>query len=221
MYWRCKCGHKNPENARACNKCKSSESAKKTFYAGAVASAAIVFFLVYVAGIYVGGTVIIFSIEPTEAQILAQAKSMGMKTEYKEELKTIHDLKPKQKDEAEAKAVEKAKGAMSGGVRNILFWTIPFLMFPLFGVIFGFSTAGRTIIEVSIGSIVGQAVGFAFLKFANGVPLSYLELGIGVAVGFAIVAVGEYLGESFQEKKERAVLEETRDSEVAASAWSV
>ena len=220
MYWRCKCGHKNPENARVCNKCNSTESAPKPVYWGAIISSSIVFFLVYIASVSAGGTIVIFSIDPTADQVLAQAKAMGMKTENNEELKTIFDLKPPQKQKAEAKAIEKARAAMSPIVRTTLYWIIPFLMFPVFGVIFGFSTAGRTIIEVAIGSVVGQAGGFALLKFSNGVSLSYLELGIGIVAAFAVVAAGEYIGETFQEKKERAVLEETRDSELAASAWS-
>jgi hypothetical protein len=221
MYWRCSCGHKNPENARACGKCKSTESVKKTFHFRAILSASIVFFVVYVAGVFAGGTILIFSVEPTSDQILAQAKALGMKTEYKEEVKSIFDLKPKQKEEAQAKASENARASMSVVVRNILQWITPFLLFPIFGFIFGYSTTARTIIEVTLGSVVGQGVGFAFLKFGTGMSLSYLELGIGVAMAFVIVALGEYIGETFQEKKERAFLDETRDSLVGAPVLSM
>ena len=181
----------------------------------------LVFSLVYAVGVSVGGTLVIFSVNPSSDEILAEAKTLGMKTEHKEELKSIYDLKPEQKEEAEAAALEKARASMPPVARNILYWIIPFLLFPLFSLIIGFSTAGRTTIEVAIGSSVGQGLGFAALKFGNGVPLSYLELGIGIVVAFLIVALGEYIGETIQEKKERAVLDETRDSEVAASAWSV
>ena len=220
MYWRCKCGHKNPENARACGKCKSTEDAKKKFYWGALISASFVFCLVYVAGVSVGGTLLVFAVEPTSDEILAEAKALGMKTESNGELKNIYDLKPEQKQKAEAATLEKARASMSGLVRNTIYWIATFLLFPVCSLIFGYTTAGRTIIEVAIGSIVGQGIGFAALKFGNGVPLSYLELGIGIVVAFLIVALGEYIGETIQEKKEREVLDETRDSELATSAWS-
>lgn len=51
--------------------------------------------------------------------------------------------------------------------------------FPLFALIFGYSTTGRTIIEAALGSIIGQGAGFALLRFGNGAPLTNLELGIG------------------------------------------
>jgi cation transport ATPase len=213
MYWRCKCGHKNPENARACGKCHSTENARKQFYIGALVAASLVFFLVYAVGVSVGGTLVVFSIKPTNGEILDEAKALGMKTEYNEELKSIFDLKPKQKEEAEAKALEKARASMSVLVRNILYWVIPFFLFPLFGAIIGFSTAGRTIIEAAIGSAIGQGLGFVFIRFGTNTAISYLELGIGVVVAFAIVAAGAYVGEAVQEKKERASLDETRDSE--------
>jgi hypothetical protein len=51
--------------------------------------------------------------------------------------------------------------------------------------------------------------------------LSYPGLGIGVAMAIVIVALGEYIGETFQEKKERTFLDETRDSLSAAPVWSI
>ncbi len=221
MYWRCECGHKNPENSSSCGKCKSNENAKKKFHYGALVSASIVFAMVYVAGISVGGTLLIFSARPTSDQVLAEANALGFKNQYNEPMKSIYDLKGEQKDKAEASAIAKEQAAMSGVMRNILYWIVPFLMFPLFGLILGYTTTGRTVIEAALGSIVGQGAGFAILKFGNGEPLTYLVLGIGVAVAFVVVMLGETIGETFQEKKERAVLDETRDSELAVSAWSV
>lgn len=221
MYWRCKCGHKNPENARACGKCKSTEGVKKSFHFGALLSASVVFFIVYVVGVSAGGTILIFSVEPTNEQVLAEAKTLGIKTEYNETVKSIFDLKPKQKEEAQAAAIEKARASMSAVVRNVLYWITPFVLFLAVGLIFGFSSAGRTIVEVTIASFIGQGIGFAFLKFGNDISLSYLDLGIGVAIGFMIVAAGEYIGETLQEKKERAVLDETLDSEIGGAVWSV
>ena len=222
MYWRCNCGHKNPENARACGKCKSTEGVKKTFHFGALLSASVVFFIVYVVGVSAGGTILIFSVEPTSDQILAEAKTLGIKTEYNEPVKSIFDLKPKQKEAAQASAIEKARASMSVVVRNVLHWITPFVLFLSVGVIFGFSSAGRTIIEVTIASVIGQGIGFTFLRFGNGISLSYMELGIGIAVASVIVAAGEYIGETLQERKERAVLDETWESEMGStSAWSV
>ncbi len=221
MYWRCKCGHKNPENSSSCGKCKSSENANKKFRLGALVSASIVFAMAYAAGISVGGTLLIFAVKPTEQQILAEANTLGFKTQYNEPIKSIFDLKGEQKEKAEAGAIAKAQAAISVVTRKFIYWIVPFLMFPLFGLIFGYTTTGRTVIEVSLGSVVGQAAGFMILKFVNGDPLTYLELAIGVAVAFGVVMLGETIGETFQERKERAYLDETRDSELAASAWSV
>ena len=42
---------------------------------------------------------------------------------------------------------------------------------------------------------------YPILKFGSGTPLTYLELGIGVAVAFGVVMIGEYIGETLQEKR--------------------
>jgi hypothetical protein len=217
MYWRCKCGQKNPENARACSKCGSTEQATKKFYLGALITSSFVFFLVYAAGTSVGGTLVMFSIKPSDAEVLAKAKALGMEEEDKE-LKTLFALQPEQREEAEAKALEDARAQMSLIVRNVLFWITPFLLFVAIGTVVGFSTAGRTIIEAALGSAIGQSVAFVFLRFLNDVYISYIELGIGLAVGFFLAGAGAWVGEAIQEKRERATLDdEGRLSQVGIS----
>ena len=43
----------------------------------------------------------------------------------------------------------------------------------------------------------------------NGGDIPFLALGAGLVVGFGLTAVGAYVGEAVQEKRERVVLEET------------
>ena len=138
----------------------------------------------------------------------AEAKAMGMKNDNDEEPKSLYDLQPKQREEAEAKTTDKARANLSVIVRSVLFWIAPVILFGLLGTLVGFSTAGRTIFEAAIGSAVGQTLAFLFLRFGNDVFISYIELGAGIVGGVIIAGIGAYVGEAIQEKRERATLDE-------------
>ncbi len=209
MYWTCeKCETKNPENSLACGKCGAKSTAKHKFYASWITGSAIVFLIAYFIGAFFGGTLVAFSIEPVDEQVLAMAKSQGVEAEK------LENLKPDQRDKAKAAAIEKARAEMSGLVRAVLFWFLLILLYPLGGVVVGYVSEGRTILEVAIGSVVGQGVGFAAMRFMYGVDISWVELIVGLVVGFVLSGVGAYVGEAVQEKRERVALElEEMDTE--------
>ncbi len=202
MYWTCKsCGTKNPENAKACGKCGGTTDAPRKFYAGSIFGAAVVFILMYVVGTSVGGTLVAFSLEPTDEQVLAMAKTQGS-----EEV-SLMKIGPEDQDKAREAALEKARDQMSSIVRIVLFWFFPLILFPVIGAAVGFISQGRTVLEAAIGSVVGQVIGFLGMRFMYKVMIHPIELGAGLVVGFLVVAAGAYVGEAIQEKRERASLE--------------
>ena len=141
-----------------------------------------------------------FSHEPSEEQIFQASKDMGVKAE------SIHKLTSPQRKDARELAIEKATEEMSGVVRLVLQWFIVLLMFPIAGAIIGYISEGRTIIEAAFASLVGQVLGFLLMKYAYGLNASFIELGVGVVVGFGLSAAGAYVGEAVQEKRERLAL---------------
>jgi cell division protein FtsW (lipid II flippase) len=83
------------------------------------------------------------------------------------------------------------------------------MLFPICGAAVGFVSEGRTVLESALGSVVGQCLGFGFMRFMNGVDIHWIEFGVGLVVAFGITAAGAYVGEAIQEKRERAALEES------------
>ncbi len=205
MYWTCSCGTKNPENSIKCGKCSKPSPAPKKFYAGIIVTGAVVFALIYGVGIIIGGTLVAFSITPTNEAILVQAKIIGEERGLKS-VTTINDLEKEDQPLAKEAAVEKATKDMSLLVRSILFWIVPFLLFPIIGIAVGFVSQGRTILEGAIAATAGQVIGFLAGKFAFHVDIHIIELLVGLVVGFFLVAAGAYMGEAIQEKRERASL---------------
>jgi hypothetical protein len=205
MYWTCSCGEKNPENSVKCGKCSKPSPKPKKFYAGIIVSGAMVFALIYGIGISMGGTLVAFSITPTNEAVLEQAKIIG-KAKGLKSVTAVSDLDKEDQPLAEEAAVKKATEEMSVLVRSILFWIVPFLLFPVVGVAVGFISQGRTILEGAIAGTAGQVLGFLACKFYFQLDIRYTELIVGLVLGFLLVAAGAYVGEAIQEKRERASL---------------
>ncbi len=206
MYWTCSsCKTKNPENASACGKCGSKTNAPHKFYASWIVGGGVLFFIVYFVGTFIGGTLVAFSVEPTDAEVLSAAKEQGA------EAKEYLNLKPDVRDKAKEAAIAKKKSEMSIIVHSVLLWFIPFLAFPFCGVMVGFISEGRTIIEAALASVVGQGVGFVVMRFMYNVDIHFAELVVGVVLGFVLAGAGSYVGEAVQEKRERASLEEEEE----------
>jgi hypothetical protein len=205
MYWTCSCGTKNPENSIKCGKCSKPSPAPKKFYAGIIITGAVVFAMIYGLGVMIGGTLVAFSVTPTNEDILVQAKIIGEERGLKF-VATINDLEKEDQPLAEKAAVEKVTKDMSLLVRSILLWIVPFLLFPIIGIAVGFISEGRTILEGAIAATAGQIIGFLAGRFAFHVDIHIIELLVGLVVGFLLVAAGAYMGEAIQEKRERASL---------------
>ena len=156
----------------------------------------------YIVGTFVGGTLVAFSVEPTDDVILAQAKANGV------DAKKIENVPVADRKKAKEDAIAKARSEMSVAVRSVLFWFFPLLLFPICGAAVGFISQGWTVFEAAFGSLVGQVAGFVAGRFMFGMEISWVELVIGLVVGFVIAGVGAYVGEAVQEKRERAALED-------------
>ena len=215
MYWTCSCGTKNPENAVKCGKCSKPSPSPKKFYAGIIVSGAIVFALIYGIGISIGGTLVAFSITPTNEAVLEQAKIIG-KAKGLKSVTAVSDLEKEDQPLAKEAAVKKATEEMSVLVRSILFWIVPFLLFPVIGIAVGFISQGRTVLEGAIAGTAGQVLGFLACKYYFKVEIGIIELVAGIVVGFVLVAAGAYVGEAIQEKRERAALAAQDEEEALA-----
>jgi hypothetical protein len=203
MPWTCKsCGTKNPDNAPKCGKCGDKTGAPLKFYTSMIFGGGVVFFLMYIIGTFIGGTLVEFSVAPTDEAVFTEAKSLGS------EAKTLESVPNVERAKAKEAAVAKARSQMSVTVRSVLFWFFPLLLFPVCGMAVGFVSKGRTVIEAALASLVGQAIGFAVGRFMFHLDIGWLELIVGLVVGFSIAGAGAYVGEAVQEKRERAVLNE-------------
>lgn len=201
MAWTCSsCGATNPTNALTCGKCGGKTPAPKKIEKAWIGGGTFLFFLFYIAGSFLGGTLVAFSHEPTDDQVFAAAQDMGVKAE------TIHKLTADERQAAKEAAIAKATEEMSVVVRLILQWFIVLLMFPVAGAIIGYISEGRTIIEASFACTIGQVLGFLLMKYAYGLDATFIELGVGVVLGFGLSAAGAYVGEAVQEKRERLAL---------------
>ncbi len=198
MPWKCyNCGTKNLNSEDACSNCGGNVAAPKSFYIHWVFGGAAFFLVVYIIGVFVGGTLVELAAAPTEADVLAAAKAADPKVE------NIKTLKPEALDKAEAAALAKTKSEMSPIFKQLTFWFLPFILFMVCGVIVGFVSDGKTIIEAAIGSVIGQVGGFMILVYAFSQDMSYLALGIGVLPGFGLAMLGAFFGEILQDRKER------------------
>ncbi|HUT77922.1 MAG TPA: hypothetical protein VM285_09565 [Polyangia bacterium] len=203
MAWTCySCGIKNTNSADQCVKCGGTVAAPRSFYIQWVFGGAIFFFVVYLAGVLAGGVLVEATVAPESAQILVEVNSnlAGDTKAYP----SIEVVEPEKVAGAKAALIARAKAEMSPVVRIMLAWLLPALLFVICGIIVGFVSDGKTVLEAGFGSILGQAGGFAVVEYVIESHLGLLVLGVGVVPGFALAVLGAWLGEIFQDRKERA-----------------
>ncbi len=201
MSWICyTCETQNPNNLDACKKCGGNTAAPKNFYLHWVFGGAVFFLVTYLAGIFIGGTLIEVKVAPTDAQILSTAKEQGA------EAKSILELEPEQATAAKKTLIAKAKAETSAIILGLIYWFLPFVLFIVCGVIVGFVSDGKTIIEAGIGSVIGQIGGFLLLVYVFEAETSWIALIVGVVVGCGLAILGSWLGEILQDRRERAIV---------------
>ncbi|MBW2277449.1 MAG: hypothetical protein JRF63_08155 [Deltaproteobacteria bacterium] len=201
MPWTCqKCGTDNPTNAIKCGKCDAAIPVKPKLSMAWVFGGAVLMFLAYLIGTFLGGVLQSLSYEPSDEEILAAAG------ELKIEAKTLDKMGPQDQKAAKEKAKVKSKQNASKVVTSILFWIIPLIIFPVAGAIVGFVSEGRTVVEAALASAIGQPIGFVVMRFGYGAEIHWLAVVIGIVVGFFVAGVGAYIGEAVQEKREREAM---------------
>ncbi|MCP4604104.1 MAG: hypothetical protein GY847_26875 [Proteobacteria bacterium] len=201
MSWTCySCGTKNPNKADACENCGGNVAAPRSFYVHWIFGGAAFFFVTYLIGAFLGGTLVEVKVAPTDAQVLATAKAQGVTA------KTMLDLKPEESKAAKSAVVAKAKADTSPIVMNLIYWFLPFILFIVCGAVVGFVSDGKTIIEAGIGSVIGQIGGSLLLSYAFETDIGWITLIIGLVIGCGLAVLGAWLGEAFQDRRERAVV---------------
>ncbi len=203
MAWKCySCGTSNPNDADMCQKCGGTVAAPKSFYVVWIFGGAVFFFIVYLAGTLAGGTLVEAAVAPEAEEIIVEANAL--KKDHDPEIKSVDTLEPEALAAAKASAVSKAKESMSSVLKGVLYWVLPVLLFILCGIIVGFISDGKTIIEAGLGSVVGQVGGFMLHMYVFKTGLPWLALLVGIVPGFGLGFLGAWLGEIIQERKERA-----------------
>ncbi len=198
MSWTCySCETKNPNSADACSKCGGNVAAPSNFYLQWVFGGAAFFFVTYLAGVFIGGTLVEFKVSPSDPEIFAMAKTQGA------EVGSVMELKPDQAKAAKATLVAKAKAEMSPFMMYFTYWFISFLLFIVCGAIVGFVSDGRTVIEAGLGSVIGQISGFLVLVYGLETEMSWAALIVGLVIGAGLAILGAWLGEAIQERRER------------------
>jgi len=199
MAWVCySCGTKNPNSLDTCKSCGGNTAAPSSFYFHWVFGGMVIFFLMYLIGTFVGGTLIEVMVSPTDEQVVAEAAAQGHK------VKSAMELEPDQASAAKTAVVARGKEAMSSAVYGAVLWALPLLLFLVGGIIMGFMSDGKTIVEAGIGATLGQVGGFMLQKKVFGNDYGWLALIIGVVIGICLAIVGAWLGEILQERRERA-----------------
>jgi hypothetical protein len=203
MAWTCySCGTKNNNSADQCVKCGGTVAAPRSFYIQWVFGGAIFFFVTYLAGVLAGGVLVEAWVSPEPDAVLAEVNANL--AEGVSAYKAIDTVEPDKIAGAKASLIAKSKAALSPVLRISLTWLLPALLFVICGIIVGFVSDGRTVLEAGFGSILGQAGGFAVVKYLIGTELDLLVIAVGVVPGFGLAVLGAWLGEIFQERKERA-----------------
>ena len=199
MSWQCySCGTKNPNSADTCSQCGGNVAAPSKFYLHWVFGSALFFIAVYMAGTFFGGILLEVAASPTESEIIAHAKADGAKVD------SVISLQPDQLAKAKAKAIEQHKAEMSGATKTMLYWFLPVILVFFCGGIVGFISNGKTIIEVGIGSVIGQVGGYLLQRVAFQSEASVLAISIVVIIGIIVSMLGAWVGEILQGKRERA-----------------
>jgi hypothetical protein len=201
MAWTCKsCGTKNPTNALKCGKCGGKDPAPRKISPSWIVGGGVFFFIAYAIGTFLGGTMLAVAVEPGNDDLMKAAAKLEI------EAKTIEQMAPADQKRAREGAIVELQKSMAKPVRAVLFWFLPLLIIPLGGLVVGFVSEGRTVIEAVIGSVIGQGLGFAVMRFGYSLDINWIELAVGLVVGFFVAAAGAYVGEAVQEKREREVL---------------
>jgi hypothetical protein len=205
MSWKCySCGTINSNEDAACKKCGNMMAAPSNFYAHWIFGAAIVFMISYMTGTMAGGVLIESIAAPSDSKILKIANEQ--KADKSDPFKNLMQLKPAQLTAAKAVAIEQEKAKMSPVVAGLLKWIFPVLLFILSGIIVGFVSAGKTIIEPGIGSVLGQAAGAAIMIYLfKTEAINWTTVAIGILPGAGFGILGAWLGELIQDKKEIVV----------------
>ncbi|MFO8071824.1 MAG: hypothetical protein R6V85_08110 [Polyangia bacterium] len=203
MAWTCySCGTKNPNSADQCQSCGGTVAAPRSFYVHWIFGGAVFFFVTYLAGTLAGGTLVEFAVSPSDAAVLARVNAdleKGM-----DPYDNIDTVEAEKKAAARAAVVTKARDALNPIINASLYWVLPALLFIICGIIVGFVSDGKTVLEAGFGSIVGQAGGFLLHHFVFGTGLPWLVLAIGIVPGFGLGVLGAWLGEIIQDRKEQA-----------------
>ena len=203
MAWNCySCGTKNPNSADTCSKCGGNVAAPKSFYVTWVFGGAFIFAAFYMIGTFAGGVVVATIAAPDDQTVIAQLNSTKKAGDLP--VKTLTDVKPEQITAARAVATENAKAAMSPVLREIVTWIFPLFLFVLAGMLVGFMSDGKTIIEAGLGAAVGQVGGFLLHIYVFETDLGWLALLIGLVPGIGVAILGAWLGEIMQLRKEAA-----------------
>jgi hypothetical protein len=201
MAWTCKsCGTKNPTNALKCGKCGGKDPVPRKISPSWIAGGGVFFFIAYIVGTFLGGTMLAVAVEPGDEDVMKAAAKLEI------EAKSIEQMSPADQRRARDEAIVELQKGMARPVRAILFWFLPLLIMPLGGLVVGFVSEGRTVTEAAIGSLFGQAIGFVVMRFGYGMDIHWVELAVGLLVGFFVAGAGAYIGEAVQEKREREVL---------------
>jgi len=204
MGWACySCGTKNPNSADQCQKCGGTVAAPSSFYVGWIFGGGIFFFVFYLAGTMAGGVLVEFAASPEDKDIIAYANDNMKEGESKVEKIEQLGNEPERLAAAKAAVIQRNKAGMSSIVQGLLYWILPVLLFIICGIIVGFVSDGRTVLEAGFGSLVGQGIGWVLHVYVFETGLSWIALVAGLVVGFGLGMLGAWLGEWIQERKER------------------
>jgi hypothetical protein len=204
MAWKCySCGTKNPNRADTCSKCGGNVAAPRSFYIAWVFGSGVIFAIFYLIGTFAGGVVIATIASPKDPAVIAELNAARKPGDAV--VMALSEAKPEQVTAARAVAAEKAKKAMSPVLRQSLTWIFPAFLFVLSGVLVGFMSDGRTVLEAGIGGALGQIGGFLLHVYVFKTDMSWLSLVIGMAPGVGLAVLGAWYGEIFQLRKESSV----------------
>jgi hypothetical protein len=204
MGWKCySCGTENSNKEAMCTKCGNTVAAPSSFYVHWIFGAAMFFMVFYLAGTMAGGVLVEAISAPQDEDVLI--KGNQLRKEGTSEFKSIMEMNFEEQAAARALAGQEAKSAMSPVLRGLIQWTLPVILFILCGIIVGFVSDGVTIIEAAIGSALGQTLAVVLTLYVfKADSISWMAFGIGVLPGIGLGALGAWLGEIIQDRKERA-----------------
>jgi hypothetical protein len=203
MAWKCySCGTKNPNSADTCSKCGGNVAAPRSFYVGWVIGGGLIFALLYLVGTFAGGVVVAAIAAPDDKAVLAQVNAS--KKSEDPVAQSLTEANPEQVIAAKAVALQKEIAAMSSVLRGFITWVFPAVLFVLAGLLVGFMSDGKTIIEAGIGAALGQVGGFFLQMYAFHTDFGWLALAVAMVPGAALGVLGAWIGEIMQLRKEAA-----------------